>query len=581
MGNEVSVVDPYYLEMSIEDCQDRLYWPSHPFEGPVSLAFVCSSCKNEAVVLDPYPTKWSDIVDLHGMCYQCNQKKRVYVQFIQASLSRLVIWEYSGRRADLLEKELPKFLSFGPAPSDNKLPPELAYKRYLYPCNIVDGEGPQRNASQVRAKGISEGSQAGRVLQSVIFSARSSQSSWSTGSWSSLGGSSDPLPKDFLWHPSVFELSLEERTERFKEQVKKYVHTNEVTKIKLSRDTLLVSSRDALLSLSSRKMRGTLKIKMDKEGTMDMGGVSKELLTLLTKEILDIRNGLFCDNDESGQFYPNVASGVNQDHLSYFYLLGRVVGRALITGQCIDLPLSGAMFRAMAGKPLGFTDLLTVDRALYLNIRKALCLNPQDVEYLELYFTADVDMVGTIHSYDLIPNGSEVKVTGRNRLKWAAMYSQWKMVDCVELQLLSYLEGFFDLVPVQLLAIFSCSELEKVICGMNEIDVDDWKQYTVNRCRPADLYIIEWFWNYVRRANGEKRSNLLLFVTGSIRAPVSFKLLHPPFAIRVFRALRKGSLPLSHTCFNQIDLPLYENQSEMDKALDNAIQYGATGFGIK
>jgi E3 ubiquitin ligase SMURF1/2 len=50
------------------------------------------------------------------------------------------------------------------------------------------------------------------------------------------------------------------------------------------------------------------------------------------------------------------------------------------------------------------------------------------------------------------------------------------------------------LIPSQLLRPFDERELELVICGISNIDINDWKQYTrLKHCTPETLQVI-WFW---------------------------------------------------------------------------------------
>lgn len=54
--------------------------------------------------------------------------------------------------------------------------------------------------------------------------------------------------------------------------------------------------------------------------------------------------------------------------------------------------------------------------------------------------------------------------------------------------------GFCELIPNQLLRPFDERELELVICGISNIDVNDWKQYTrLKHCTPETPQVL-WFW---------------------------------------------------------------------------------------
>ena len=61
---------------------------------------------------------------------------------------------------------------------------------------------------------------------------------------------------------------------------------------------------------------------------------------------------------------------------------------------------------------------------------------------------------------------------------------------------------------------FDERELELLLCGMQEIDVEDWQRNTVYRHYAPQSKQIQWFWQFVRSLDQEKRSKLLQFVTG-------------------------------------------------------------------
>ena len=88
---------------------------------------------------------------------------------------------------------------------------------------------------------------------------------------------------------------------------------------------------------------------------------------------------------------------VGEDHLSYFALLGRIVGLALFHGENIPAPWSNAFIKATFDFPIGVSDLESADPDLYNGYVKHI----QDGEYgwfglgiasitaLQLQFEAD------------------------------------------------------------------------------------------------------------------------------------------------------------------------------------------------
>ena len=66
------------------------------------------------------------------------------------------------------------------------------------------------------------------------------------------------------------------------------------------------------------------------------------------------------------------------------------------------------------------------------------------------------------------------------------------------------------------------AELQLMLCGVAEIDVDDWQNSTkYDGGYSAESDQIKWFWAEVRRMTPEDRGKLLHFCTGSARAPAT------------------------------------------------------------
>ena len=125
--------------------------------------------------------------------------------------------------------------------------------------------------------------------------------------------------------------------------------------------------------------------------------------------------------------------------------------------------------------------------------------------------------------------------------------------------------GFHDIIPSDLISIFNEQELELLISGLPEIDVDDWKNNTEYHNYSASSPQIQWFWRAVRSFDKEERAKLLQFVTGTSKVPLNgFKELEGMNGFSKFNIHRdygnKDRLPSSHTCFNR-EYPLFSANS--------------------
>ena len=137
--------------------------------------------------------------------------------------------------------------------------------------------------------------------------------------------------------------------------------------------------------------------------------------------------------------------------------------------------------------------------------------------------------------------------------------------------------GLFEVIPFRLFQIFDDRELELLIGGMSEIDIDDWYKYTDYKNYSHGDDQVRWFWKCVREEfDNEKRARLLQFATGTSRVPVNgFKDLQGSDGPRRFcleRIEGPDMLPKSHTCFNRIDLPNYPNYDTLVAKLTMAIE---------
>lgn len=129
---------------------------------------------------------------------------------------------------------------------------------------------------------------------------------------------------------------------------------------------------------------------------------------------------------------------------------------------------------------------------------------------------------------------------------------EWRFVARVKDQMLAFLDGFGSIIPLNLIKIFDEHELELLMCGIQNIDVKDWRENTLYK---GDYHmnhiIIQWFWRAVLSFSNEMRSRLLQFVTGTSRVPMNgFKELYGSNGPQMFTIEKWGTpnnFPRAHT----------------------------------
>ena len=64
--------------------------------------------------------------------------------------------------------------------------------------------------------------------------------------------------------------------------------------------------------------------------------------------------------------------------------------------------------------------------------------------------------------------------------------------------------------------------LQYLICGIGEINVEDWRKHTVYAAGyKAEDNVIMWFWKAVQAFDSEMKARLLQFVTGTSKVPMN------------------------------------------------------------
>ncbi|XP_075714082.1 E3 ubiquitin-protein ligase NEDD4 isoform X2 [Rhinoderma darwinii] len=383
--------------------------------------------------------------------------------------------------------------------------------------------------------------------------------------------------------PAVpYSRDYKRKYEYFRKKLKKQPDIPNRFEMKLRRAAIFEDSYRRIIAMKRPEfLKARLWIEFDNEKGLDYGGVAREWFFLISKEMFNPYYGLFeysATDNYTLQINPN--SGLcNEDHLSYFKFIGRVAGMAVYHGKLLDGFFIRPFYKMMLQKAITLNDMESVDSEYYNSLQWILENDPTE---LDLRFTVDEELFGQTHQHDLKPGGSDIVVTNKNKKEYIHLVIQWRFVNRVQKQMASFKEGFFELIPQDLIKIFDENELELLMCGLGDVDVNNWREHTKYKNgyslgHPA----IQWFWKAVLMMDAEKRIRLLQFVTGTSRVPMNgFAELYGSNGPQLFTVEKWGSsekLPRAHTCFNRLDLPPYESFEDLWDKLHIAIE-NAQGF---
>uniref|UniRef100_A0A2C9JRW3 E3 ubiquitin-protein ligase n=1 Tax=Biomphalaria glabrata TaxID=6526 RepID=A0A2C9JRW3_BIOGL len=271
----------------------------------------------------------------------------------------------------------------------------------------------------------------------------------------------------------------------------------------------------------------------------------------------------------------NALSGIlNEEHLKYFEFVGRIAGMAVFHGKLLDAFFIRPFYKMMLRKQITLNDMESVDSEYYNSL---IWIQDNDPSELEMTFSVEEDQLGEIKEKDLKPNGRNIPVTNDNKLEYINCVINWRFSSRVDSQMKAFMKGFNALIPQDHLQIFDENELELLMCGLQDVDVNNWKQNTAYKgeYNPNHPVVIN-FWKAVYSFNNEMRSRLLQFVTGTSRVPMNgFAELYGSNGPQLFTIEKWGNInqfPRAHTCFNRLDLPPYNTYQELRSRLMTAIE---------
>ncbi|KAI5190406.1 E3 ubiquitin-protein ligase HUWE1 [Nematocida minor] len=368
----------------------------------------------------------------------------------------------------------------------------------------------------------------------------------------------------------------------FYKKIRGSVQQKTTVPLMVQRGAVFEDTFHQLMRLAGEQVRhAKFNIKFVGEEGVDAGGLTREWYSELSKEMFNPNYALFTPIGASYQ--PNHNSHINPEHLVYFKFIGRIIGKAVYDEMTVDCHFTRAFYKRVLDIPVDLSDVETLDPEFY---RSLVWILENDIEnVLEMTFSMEQDRFGITEIIDLKENGRNIALTNHNKREYVELICGFKLVRVVERQLAAFIEGFFEILDRDLLKMFNEKEVELLISGLPEIDVDDWRNNSIYIGYTSESQVIRWYWRAVRNFSMEERAKLLQFATGTSKLPLEgFAGLRCQNGNQKFQ-IHKASgsstrLPTAHTCFNQLDLPEYDSYEQLVKALLFSIEECSSGFGF-
>lgn len=165
-------------------------------------------------------------------------------------------------------------------------------------------------------------------------------------------------------------------------------------------------------------------------------------------------------------------------------------------------------------------------------------------------------------------------MTAANRAEYCSLVENYRLHE-FDVAIAAIRKGLSAIVPIQLLPLFTPSELESMICGKREISIDYLRANTRYRSpiSPNDRHVAM-LWDVLSSFSHEERQLFIRFAWGQSRLPSNPADLTQKFEIWPHPTNNDNVLPVSHTCFFSLELPRYSNYEIMRNKLLYAINNG-------
>ncbi|KAJ8277741.1 hypothetical protein GJAV_G00079370 [Gymnothorax javanicus] len=386
--------------------------------------------------------------------------------------------------------------------------------------------------------------------------------------------------------PAPYRRDFEAKLRNFyrKLEAKGYGQGPGKIKLIIRRDHLLEGTFNQVMAYSRKELqKNKLYVTFVGEEGLDYSGPSREFFFLLSQELFNPYYGLFeysANDTYTVQISP--MSAFVENHLEWFRFSGRILGLALIHQYLLDAFFTRPFYKALLRLPTDLSDLEYLDEEFHQSLQ---WMKDNDItDILDLTFTVNEEVFGQVTERELRSGGANIQVTEKNKKEYIERMVKWRVERGVVQQTEALVRGFYEVVDSRLVSVFDARELELVIAGTAEIDLNDWRTNTEYRGGYHDGHIvIRWFWGAVERFNNEQRLRLLQFVTGTSSVPYEgFAALRGSNGLRRFCIEKWGkitSLPRAHTCFNRLDLPPYPSYTMLYEKLLIAVEETST-FGL-
>jgi len=176
--------------------------------------------------------------------------------------------------------------------------------------------------------------------------------------------------------------------------------------------------------------------------------------------------------------------------------------------------------------------------------------------------------------YDLLPGGRNLSLNSSNWRDYVSLLKQFRLHE-YDAEVAEMRHGLTSVIPPAFLSLLTWRELRMLVVGSGVPDMELLQRMTTVGHELKNTPTIGYFWNVLKnRLSPEQQAAFLTFVWGRSTLPTREKDFERKMNVQLLRDKNPDSqLPVSHTCFFGIDLPMYTSEDILYNKLVYAITH--------
>jgi hypothetical protein len=292
--------------------------------------------------------------------------------------------------------------------------------------------------------------------------------------------------------------------------------------------------------------------------------------------------------NKKGEFKDKFTLNNKSTEYSQFEFLGTLMGICIRTGVYLTINLTSLIWKKIINQRITDFDIKMFDEGLF-NLNNIL-LNEKDKNKFEEIFNKDFNSI-------VLSDGSTFTIPEKDLLKFNNFENLFenislrkKLLEYIndihlnesKLQIESIKKGISKVLPLSILQFYTYSEIEKLICGENKIDIDLLKKNTIISSEiKSKEYLVKWLWEILEEMTEEEKINFIKFCYAQERLPSTqdeYNKRQIQFSIKYNNNNKKDLLPRADTCFFFLILGDYTSKEKMKKLIGIAISMDNVGM---